>query len=215
MDTHTHTYTHTHIYILFQIVFPYRLSHNIEYSYLCDTVSPLGYLFYIQYCVYVNSSLINEKHEDLVAYFHDSSSISGDTNVWRSSEATSSSQSKFWNTSTQTSPILGYFHKAGIHGLRLPQPLPKCQINSLRICCSEYQHLPETDRNCASEDRPSLPKTIFLFLLTSSKKKKKKRYLQKIGSVSEDFPWRKSRDTSLRPLTSNCVFIKYRPPKKY
>ena len=81
VDTHTHTYTHTHIYILFQIVFPYRLSHNIEYSYLCDTVSPLGYLFYIQYCVYVNSSLINEKHEDLVAYFHDSSSISGDTNV--------------------------------------------------------------------------------------------------------------------------------------
>ena len=29
-----------HIYILFQILFPYRLVQNIEYSYLCYTVGP-------------------------------------------------------------------------------------------------------------------------------------------------------------------------------
>ena len=37
--THTHTHTHTYIYF-FQILFPYRLLQNIEYSSLCYTVGP-------------------------------------------------------------------------------------------------------------------------------------------------------------------------------
>ena len=33
-------YLHLHLYILFQILFPYRLLQNIEYSSLCYTVGP-------------------------------------------------------------------------------------------------------------------------------------------------------------------------------
>ena len=33
-------YIHTHTHILFQILFPYRLLQNIEYSSLCSTVGP-------------------------------------------------------------------------------------------------------------------------------------------------------------------------------
>ena len=45
--TYIHTHTHTHIYrereniyILFQIIFPYRLLQNTEFSFLCYTVGP-------------------------------------------------------------------------------------------------------------------------------------------------------------------------------
>ena len=55
-------YTHKYIfpYILFQILFPYRLLQNIEYSSLCYTVGPgwLYILYIIQYCIYVNPRLL-------------------------------------------------------------------------------------------------------------------------------------------------------------
>ena len=35
-----HTHTHTHIFILFQILYPYKLLQNIEFSSLCCTVDP-------------------------------------------------------------------------------------------------------------------------------------------------------------------------------
>ena len=35
---HSDSVIHIHISILFQILFPYRLLHNIEYSFLCYTV---------------------------------------------------------------------------------------------------------------------------------------------------------------------------------
>ena len=55
-----HTKIYSLIYILFQILFPYRLLQNIEYSSLCYTVGP-GWLYIlciIQYCVYVNPRLL-------------------------------------------------------------------------------------------------------------------------------------------------------------
>ena len=46
------------IYILFQVLFPYRLLQNIHYISLCYTVGLVGYLFYIQQCVYVHLKLL-------------------------------------------------------------------------------------------------------------------------------------------------------------
>ena len=42
-----------HRFILFQFLFSYRLSQNIEYSSLCYTVGSSCYLSYIQWCLYV------------------------------------------------------------------------------------------------------------------------------------------------------------------
>ena len=55
-----HTNIYSLIYILFQILFPYRLLQNIDYSSLCYTVGPgwLYILYIIQYCVYVNPILL-------------------------------------------------------------------------------------------------------------------------------------------------------------
>ena len=56
LTTHTHTHTHTHI--LFQILFPYRLQLDIEYSSLFYTVGPcwLSILYII--VVYINTRLL-------------------------------------------------------------------------------------------------------------------------------------------------------------
>ena len=48
--THTHTQTHTHI--IFQILFPYRLLQNTEYSSQCYTVGPCWLpILYIVVCI--------------------------------------------------------------------------------------------------------------------------------------------------------------------
>ena len=52
-NRHKYIYTHTHVYIynLFQVIFPYRLLQNIEYSSLCYTVGPC-WLPVLCVCVY-------------------------------------------------------------------------------------------------------------------------------------------------------------------
>ena len=50
---------HIHIFILFQILFPYRLSQNIKQSPLCYTIGPCWLsILHIQQCLYVNSKLL-------------------------------------------------------------------------------------------------------------------------------------------------------------
>ena len=54
-------YTQIYMYIcmrIFQIVFPYMLLKNIEYSSLCYNQVLVVYLFYIQQCVSVNPNLL-------------------------------------------------------------------------------------------------------------------------------------------------------------
>ena len=53
-----YTHTHTRIYILFQILLHYRLSRDVEYSFLCFTVAPCSRLFYIQKYVSVSPELL-------------------------------------------------------------------------------------------------------------------------------------------------------------
>ena len=49
-------YIYVYIYMyIFQIIFPYRLLQNIEYSSLCYTVGLVGYLFYISRCMRAQS----------------------------------------------------------------------------------------------------------------------------------------------------------------
>ena len=61
MYVHTYVYMYVYIYIyiyiyiciLFQILFPYRLLQNIEYSLLCYTVGPCWLsILYIVVCIY-------------------------------------------------------------------------------------------------------------------------------------------------------------------
>ena len=49
---HSDSVIHIHIYILFQILFPYRLSQNIEYSSLRYTVGPCLSILCIVVCIY-------------------------------------------------------------------------------------------------------------------------------------------------------------------
>ena len=46
------------IYILSPIIFHCSLLKDIKYSSLCYTVGPFKNIFYIQYCIYVNSKLL-------------------------------------------------------------------------------------------------------------------------------------------------------------
>ena len=47
----------TYVFISFQILFPYSLLQNIEYSFLCYTVGPCR-LFYIYWFIYINPKLL-------------------------------------------------------------------------------------------------------------------------------------------------------------